>query len=97
MVYNLLVTSLADDDTEQALLHYGSINKSLGERFYDELQGVYEKLRHAPQHYSFMYSDGAQVRDAGLASFPYLVVFEVVGDTVIILSVLNTHMKPRKF
>lgn len=97
MVYNLVVTSLADDDTEQALLHYGSINKSLGERFYSELQDVYEKLQHAPQHYSFMYSDGSQVRDTKLPSFPYVVVFEIVGDSVYVLSVLNTHRKPRKF
>lgn len=97
MVYRLIITDLADDDTESALLYYGSINSALSDRFYDELTEVYEKLREAPQYYSFISTSKSEVRDVALKSFPYAVVFEIVADSVYVLSVLNTHRKPPEF
>jgi plasmid stabilization system protein ParE len=97
MAYKLIITELADDDTESALLYYGSINSALSDRFYDELDEVYKKLSEAPQYYSFISASKSEVRDVALKSFPYVVVFEIIADSVYVLSVLNTHRRSPEF
>ena len=78
-----------------AVDYYDHINPQLGERFFIELLETYQKLSSSPQHYSFISSvRNTTVRDVKLPSFPYVVIYEITGNSVYIISVMNCYRKP---
>ena len=91
MIYRLIVSAEAQDESNIATDYYDSINPILGDRFLQEIKIIFKKLVLHPQYYSFVSSSRkSNVRDVKLTSFPYVVVFEIRGNTVIVLSILNT-------
>jgi len=95
MAYELAFSERAEEDAEIAIYYYYHINPDLGARFFTELLDTYKKLSIAPQYYSFISSRSKRkFRDVKLPSFPYVVIFEIQGNIVNIISVLNTNRKP---
>jgi plasmid stabilization system protein ParE len=95
MGYNLKISLRAYDDVINAIDYYDDINPDLGTRFITELYEVYEQLRNNPQFYSLISSDPADIfRDIKLQSFPYVVIFEIYEEDVVVTSVMNTNRKP---
>jgi plasmid stabilization system protein ParE len=95
MAYELIITLRASDDVESATAYYDAINTELGTRFLSEVSQTYKKLSADPQFYSFVGSKRkSNIRDVKLKSFPFVVIFEIRGKKVMIISVLNVHKKP---
>jgi len=95
MAYNIEIRPKAELDTENAIDYYFAINVDLAIRHKNELYANYEKIITNPQFYKYISKKGnRQIRFKKLKSFPYIVVFRVKGNTVIVISIFNTHRRP---
>lgn len=93
MKFQLIITSPALQDTKDAYCYYEQIRAGLGEQFLENLERRYSSLSENPALYS--YTDNKEIiRDVKVEGFPYLIVYEVTGSTVVIFSIHNTHKKP---
>ena len=94
MNYLVTLTLAAENDIKNAVDYYDSVSEDAGERFLAELNVAYAKIAVAPQHYKYI-SDGrrSRYRSKSLSRFPFLIIFRVVGKSVIIVSVHNTNRR----
>ncbi len=91
----LIVHPDAQDEALNAALYYQSIEPSLG----DDLLGQYAKINEAlaerPERYPLLETVRSQtIRRARLKRFPYMVVFEVLGEDVMVLAFAHTARRP---
>ncbi len=91
-MYRLIITARAELHTLNACFYYEEQLLGLSQRFLEELNNVYNKISANPQHYSYIFP-AEKYRDAKLEKFPYVVVFEIYSNDVIVLAVLNTRQE----
>ena len=93
MNYTLIFHDLVEADLDAAYEWYENKQEGLGERFLIELVACYAQLEIHPEYYS---KAGKTVRKILLKHFPYIVVFEIIKDTVFVYTVLHTSRNPRE-
>ena len=95
MAFELIFSDLSEAEAKNAMDYYDQINPSLGERFLIELLDTYHKLSVAPKYYSFISSiKSSKIRDVKIPSFPYVVLYEIIENTVYVISVMNSYQNP---
>ncbi len=95
MAYDLIIKEEALADTIAAYLYYEGITNGLGNKFLTSLQSTYDKLAKTPESYS--YTDNRKIlRDAKLKGFPYLVIYSVSENSVIVYVIHNSHEEPKR-
>lgn len=92
MSYNLVVQAEAILDTKETFEWYEKQRAGLGYELIEEIETCYEKLSEHPKHYTCI---NERYRRIKANRFPYLVVFEIEGNDVIINSVRHAKQKPR--
>ena len=93
MKYNLLITKQAMLDEMEAYHYYEDIRPGLGDRFIESVENRYAALSQHPDYYS--YSDGNKIiRDVAIDGFPYLIIYEIAGDDVVVFSIHSTYKNP---
>ncbi len=90
MSFRIVVTRIARDETLQAYDYYENIRDGLGEEFLLELEYCYERLSQNPSAYSFIDKDFG-IRDMRIPRFPFVIIFSIVKDAVVIAYIHNTH------
>jgi hypothetical protein len=81
---------------QQTLLIITKLRKTaLGDRFLVELLERLNEISKHPKYYGFI-DEQKIIRDIKLKSFPYLVVYEIEGESVIIYSVHCGYRNPDK-
>lgn len=96
MNYNLIVTETAENHISDACEYYDSQLPGLSQRFLKELYVEYQKIATNPEHYSFISSLPDDIyRDIKVYKFPFVVIFRIEGNDVIVIAVFNTYRKPR--
>jgi toxin ParE1/3/4 len=95
MVYKLIITPEANDEMQQAFNYYTDIQCKLGDRFLNNLETAFSKIKSNPTHFGFI-NDEKIIRDYLLSKFPYQVVYKIVNDVVYILSVFQAQQDPNK-
>jgi plasmid stabilization system protein ParE len=93
MKYQLKVSLTAYRETEDAYLYYETQSTGLGERFLKSVEDAYLKLSDHPQFYSFINRD-KYIRDIKIKAFPFVIIFQIVENTVLVLRVFNTNRNP---
>jgi plasmid stabilization system protein ParE len=93
MAYKLEIRPLARTEIWEAYDWYELQRKGLGEEFLNELESFYTRLQHNPSSYGFY---DKPVRQGKIDRFPYVVVFEIVEETIVVYSVFMTRQNPRK-
>ena len=93
MIYNLIITTTAEQHAIDAAIYYEQQQTGLAERFLAELHTAYKKIAEHPQYYGFI-SSKDKYRDIRLHTFPYVVIYEINNNEVIVVAVFNTHKKP---
>jgi ribonuclease HIII len=95
MKYNLIITDEANTDTINAISYYNSINSLLSARFEAEVNFTVNKVANNPFYYKYL-SKGKvkKYRCTKLKSFPYLLVFKVIKNDIVIIALFNTYRKP---
>ena len=95
MSFKLNFSERSEEDAKLALYYYNQISPDLGKRFLNELIDTYKKLSVSPQYFSFIStSKKTNLRDVKLRSFPFVVIFEIQGNIVSVIAVLNTNKNP---
>lgn len=95
MSYQLVIREEAHLDTVEAYNYYEEKSPGLGERFLDELIQRYTEISQHPEYYGFV-DEQKIIRDVKLRHFPYLIVYEIKVDKVIVYSIFNGYRNPNK-
>lgn len=93
MRYQLKVSTTAFLETEDAYTYYEEQSVGLGERFLKSVEDAYSKLSQNPQYYSYIRGD-KNIRDIKIKTFPFVIIFQIVEHTVLVLRVFNTNRNP---
>lgn len=96
MLFNLIIKEEAHQETIEAYNYYEEQLIGLGERFLNLLQKRYTDLSNHPAHYGFINNDeNLNLREVLLAKFPFVVVFEIIHNDVVVYAIHNTHRHPK--
>jgi len=95
MPYQLIIREEAHFDAKEAYTYYEEKSPGLGDRFLEELIHRFNDIILHPEYYSFI-DEQKIIRDVKLRHFPYLVVYEIGEDKVIVYSVFNGYKNPDK-
>ena len=93
MAYKLEIRPLAAMEVLEAYDWYELQREGLGIEFLDELEMFYTSMLRNPTSYGFY--DKA-VRQGKMNRFPYVVVFEVFDESVVVYSVFMTKQDSSK-
>ena len=92
-MYALIIKPNAIDMAKEAYQWYEEQQSGLGDSFMIELDSCYDKLEISPISYTKIKK---HFRHILLKKFPYVVIFEVINNDVIVYSVFHTSRNPRK-
>ena len=96
MTYNFSVTDEAQAEALIALNFYDDLSVKLGDRFLLDLDAVYKKISLHPLYYKYLTTRRKnKFRCTRLKSFPFLVIFHVLNNDVVVVSVLHTKRKKK--
>lgn len=97
MLYLLIIKEEAHVDIGNAYKYYEGKQIGLGEKFLQALVKRFNDLSQHPTHYSFIEENAKRIfRDVKLEKFPYVIVYEISNEEVIVYAVFNVHQNPAK-
>lgn len=91
-MYQLIIRPRATNMAEKAYNWYEKQQPGLGKLFVAELITCYDKLETWPAAYTII---NKNYRHIILKTFPYVVIFEIIKQDVIIYAVFHTSRDPR--
>ncbi len=92
-MYRLLLKPLALQTAQYSYDWYEERQPGLGELFLNDLDISFDKVELNPNNYSKIYNE---FRQAVLKTFPYAIIFEIIGDEIIIYQIFHTKQNPIK-
>ncbi|MEO7561962.1 MAG: type II toxin-antitoxin system RelE/ParE family toxin [Ferruginibacter sp.] len=93
MTFKLEIKEEAKKDILAATKWYAEKQDGLNKRFIEQLENVLQVIVSNPKTYKKVYK---QFRQAALKKFPYVVLYEIELETIIIYSVFQARQNPRK-
>lgn len=91
MAYNLLLQTEAVLEIREAFEWYEEQKEGLGYELIEEIEICYQKLVAHPERYSYI---NQLYRRIKTNRFPYILVYEIENDEIIINSVRHIKRKP---
>ena len=91
MDYDFEIKPLATIEAIDAYDYYESIRPGLGEDFFTEVEAFYQNLVANPTAYSYY---DKPTRQGKIKRYPYVVIFEVEENKIIVYSIFNTNQNP---
>ena len=92
-MHPLIIKPRAIKMAKDAYDWYEEQQAGLGDRFLFELEHCYDKLEARPASYAKINKNFRQII---LRTCPYVVVFEIIKEDVVIYAVFHTSRNPRK-
>ncbi len=92
MNYKLQVQKEAILEMQDAFNWYELQKAGLGYSFVEELEECYQKICEHPEYYGMLNESFRRIKVNG---FPYLVIFEIEHERVIVNSVFHTSRSPK--
>lgn len=83
----------ANIDIIEAYLYYEEKRIGLGEEFLEHLDTYFDRIITNPEHFP---KKRKPYREAFLKRFPFLIIYEITKEKVIVYSVFNTWQNPKK-
>ncbi len=93
MSYQVDLKLEAHQDIFETMLWYESKREGLGAEFYAEVEKVKEILSANPDIFEIKYRKN--VRWIQTERFPYIVVYVIKGNNIVILAVVSTYRHPK--
>lgn len=93
MKYTLEIKEEAVHDMQEAYDYYEERKPGLGERFLDTLETYIERVQKHPLHYQIRIKP---YREALIKDFPYLIIYEIEENNIIIYAIFSTWKNPNK-
>jgi hypothetical protein len=94
-MYQLQVLQKAREDMQKSADWYNEQQSGLGDRFLLHVIGIFRLIEANPLHYEEKFSK--KFRFAQVAVFPYVVVFKIKKQLVIVNAVFHTSRNPKRF
>ena len=91
MTYKLILKSKAHIDLAEAIEYYQ--RKGLGLKFLKCVQKFFDRITKNPLHYPLKSN---QFREAYIQKFPYVIIYEIIDNEIVVFSVFNIHQNPTK-
>jgi hypothetical protein len=92
-MYQLVIKPRAIEMAKEAYDWYEEHQEGLGDSFLLELERCYDKIESLPALYAKINKNFRQII---LRTFPYVVVFEILKNDVVVYAVFHTSRNPRK-
>ncbi len=92
-MYQLIIRPHAVEMAENAYQWYEEQQTGLGDLFMSELDSCYDKIEVWPISYNIIRKDFRQIV---LKRFPFVIVYKIVQERVVVYSVFHTSRNPRK-
>jgi len=92
-MYSVVVSPFADADMLSAAQWYEMQEVELGNKFLDDVEALFEYLESNPLLFSKI---AANVHQAPLKKFPYVVLYKIKGKKIHIAAVFNCYQNPSK-
>lgn len=87
MSYILEIKHEANLEIVQAYLYYEEKRLGLGEEFLEHLDTYFERITANPTHFP---QKRKPYREAFIKRFPFIIIYEMIKDKVIVYSLFNT-------
>lgn len=94
-MYQLQVLRKAREDMQKSADWYDKQQAGLGDRFLLEVVSAFRLIGTNPLHYQERFSK--KFRFANVHGFPFVVVFKIKKELVVVNSVFHTSRNPKKF
>ena len=91
MKYTLQVSSKAYSDIQIGIDYYDYQQKGLGTRFHSVVIATMDSIRQMPFAASLAFGN---LRYKVTDKFPYLIVYRIEGEIIIVARVFNTYQRP---
>ena len=92
-LYKLIVTEIALTQLEESALYYEDKQKNLGFEFEREIADVLDIIENNPYLFPIKF---AHFHEVVVNRFPYIIVYEIAGKEIVILSIFHTKQDPEK-
>jgi ParE toxin of type II toxin-antitoxin system, parDE len=93
MIYELEIKAEANYEIIQSYLYYESKILGLGDKFENQLEEYFDIITKFPFHYEVKRKP---YREAFIKKFPFIIIYEVIDNKVVVYSVFNTNRNPLK-
>ena len=91
----LIVHPDAQDEALNAAVYYQNIEPSLGDDLWQQYGNITEALAERPERFPLLETVRTQtIRRTLLKRFPYMVVYEILGEDVFVLAFAHTARRP---
>ena len=87
----LVIRPQADNEITETALWYEAQRPGLGSDFLEAVHAAAGRAREAPAQYPRVHGD---MRRVLLQRFPYMLIFEELGDEVVVLACIHGHREP---
>lgn len=94
MVFKIIILPLAEKEIDESIEFYESRSKGLGKQFLVYLRSYLKVLKTNPQ--LFAIKKQANYRELTLVKFPFVIIYEIIGNEIIIHSVFHTSRNPQR-
>ncbi|MFN3753955.1 type II toxin-antitoxin system RelE/ParE family toxin [Flavobacterium sp.] len=94
MTYKIIISRLASTEIKDSIDFYENRQNGLGIQFFRYLQGYINVLKTNPEFFGI--KKEPCFRELSLKKFPFVVIYEIQNNDVIIYSVFNTNRNPEK-
>lgn len=91
MDFNVLISKKATREIEESITYYQEINKTLANRFYTEVIENIEVIKKNPFLFPIKFDT---FRETSLKIFPFVIVYEIIDNLIIIVAVFHTSRNP---
>jgi len=93
MAYSFEIKEEANFEIIEAYQYYHTKQEGLGEQFLSHLDLYFQRIAKNPKHFP---EKRKPYREAFVKRFPFLIIYEIIEEQVIIYSVFNTWQNPEK-
>ena len=92
--YKLIVKGEAKNEITEAYYWYESKQNELGERLLSVLDDCFNRITINPKQFPKKLDN---MRQATINKFPYIIIFEIENNDVVVFAVFNTKQNPEKW
>ena len=94
MDFKLIIVPEAEIEISEAIVYYESKQQGLGSIFVQYLDGYFYTLVKGKAFFEIKRKP--TFNELPIKKFPFIIIYEVVRNTIIVYSVFNTHQNPDK-
>ena len=91
---NVILISPADKELEEAIDYYNDQLSGLGDQFYNAFLASIHHLKQAPAAWRKI---GKNTRRINIKRFPYLILYVIDGQEILITCVAHQHRNPTHY